>query len=560
MNILEQAQEIFKSFEKYYQNEKILTAKLQNGIESMDPELLEKLLENEDIKNTFFVKVKDNYIFDKAKFIRDIDQKQYLESSYTQYENKIGLSTNRHYLNNESDVVLDFPYKDCVLVGGATKEDDKRNEVFINEIIGREQINNMSRPKVLTNAKRYTKDGIEENITEFKNNDNLIIKGNNYIALQSLLPRYEGKIKCIYIDPPYNTGNDDFNYNDSFNHSSWLVFMKNRLEIAKKLLANDGSIYIQIDNNENHYLKILLDEIFGRENFQREIIWVLKGASGYKSLINNYVRGHDTILFYTKTNNYLYNKNYLPYTESQIARFSQVDENGRRYKTITKNRKFYLDDAKGVPITDVWDDIASFQTIVNSPEKLDFQTQKPEKLMSRIIECSSNIGDYILDFCMGSGTTCAVAHKMGRRYIGIEQIENQIELSKTRLDNVIKGDQSGISSSVNWQGGGSFVYCELKEDNQKLIDEIQNAPDEDTLQEIKEKIFNSDKIIPYLSKKDLEEVTEEFDFLPFETKQEALIKIIDKNRLYLNYCDMEDEEYNISDNDKEFSKSFYKDK
>lgn len=245
--------------------------------------------------------------------------------------------------------------------------------------------------------------------------------------------------------------------------------MKNRLEIAKSLLSEDGSIYVQIDNNEVHYLKVLMDEVFGENNFQREIIWVLKGVSGFKSMINNFVRGHDTILFYSKSNDFYFDKHFLPYDENQLKRFSSLDEDGRRYKSITKTRRIYLDEAKGIPISDVWDDIASFQTIVNAEERVGFPTQKPEKLIQRIIEASTKEGDLVLDFMMGSATTQAVAHKMGRQYIGIEQMDYINTVSVPRLQDVINGNQGGVSKDVEWEGGGSFVYAELASLNDEYI-------------------------------------------------------------------------------------------
>jgi site-specific DNA-methyltransferase (adenine-specific)/adenine-specific DNA-methyltransferase len=156
--------------------------------------------------------------------------------------------------------------------------------------------------------------------------------------------------------------------------------------------------------------------VFGEHNFRREIIWVLKGAAGYKSLANTFVRGHDTILYYSKSENPIFNKEYLPYSEEQLKRFTK-DKDGRRFKTITKDKVIYLDEAKGIPITDVWTDIASFQTVVNSPEITGYPTQKPEALLTRIIKASSNPNDLILDFFSGSGTTAAVAEKLGRRWI-----------------------------------------------------------------------------------------------------------------------------------------------
>lgn len=556
-NIFEIVQEVLLGADKYQsEDNNLLKAKVYSDIMMMDEELLSLLLSNERIKEEFFTKVKDTLVFDKQKFAWLIESKEFLPDSYTRYSNKIGLTSNGNFISQKNDVVLDFPYKDCYLQGGQDKEDQKREEIFYHETIASDEVTRMLAPKVFTNAKRYTKEGIEENI-EFKDNDNLIIKGNNLIALSSLLKRYEGKVKLIYIDPPYNTGNDSFGYNDSFNHSTWLTFMKNRLDLAKKLLADDGSIYVQIDNNEVHYLKVLMDDVFGESNFQREIIWVLKGVSGYKSLVNNYVRGHDTILFFTKSKDFIYNKQYLPYSDEQLKRFSSVDEDGRKYKTITKTRRMYLDEAKGVPLTDVWDDIASFQTIVNSPEITGFNTQKPERLIKRIIDCSSNKGDLILDFNLGSGTTAAVAHKMERKYIGIEQMDYINEVTIPRLKRVIEGDKSGISEVVDWQGGGSFVYCELLENSKELIDEIQNATDA-TITDIKEKIYRDERIVPYITRDELEAVDVEFEKLTLEEKKMALCALVDKNKLYVNLSDIDDKAYNISDKDRKFTESFYK--
>src|SRR5699024_185733 len=204
----------------------------------------------------------------------------YWMDSYTKYSKKIGLTVNGRFLDESTNVVLDFPYKDTVLKAGMSKEDIEKedflpNEPFYNEIIAAEEIDTLLDKKVLVNAKKYTSDGVEEAV-EFNEEDNLILKGNNLLALHSLKENYAKKVKMIYIDPPYNTGNDSFHYNDSFNHSSWLAFMFNRLEIAKKLLNNTGSLWINIDDDEAHYLKIICDEIFGRNNFVTNIVWKKK--------------------------------------------------------------------------------------------------------------------------------------------------------------------------------------------------------------------------------------------------------------------------------------------
>ena len=381
----------------------LLLAAVQDRAWKLDHDLIRLLLSDDEMKEKFFDVVDSSLLFKTNTFIEYISQKNFLDNSYTRFRNRIGLTIDGKYLSERGEVALAWAYKDCVLEGGQTREEEKRKEIFFNEVLAQDEINRMSDPKVLTNFTRYTTTGAQP-VKEFKRDENgviqenLIIKGNNLIALHTLKEQFRGKVKLIYIDPPYNTGNDSFGYNDSFNHSTWLTFMRNRLLVARELLSKDGSIYVQIDNNEVHYLKLLLDEIFGKNNFQREIIWVLKGVSGYKSLINNFVRGHDTILFYSNSGDYIFNKQYLPYSEEQLARFSSTDEDGRKYKTITKERRFYLEDGKGIPLTDVWDDIASFQTIVNSPEITGFNTQKPEKLIERIISSSSNKDDLILDF------------------------------------------------------------------------------------------------------------------------------------------------------------------
>ncbi|MDK7882973.1 DNA methyltransferase [Lactobacillus iners] len=572
-NIFDTVADLLLTNDKYKAEDgKLLKAVVYSDVMAMNETLLTLLLSNENVKETFFKDVQGTLVFDKQKFAWFMESKEFLPDSYTSYTNKIGLTHNGNFISQTNDVVLDFPYKDCVLEGGQDKDDQKRSEIFYNETIASDEISRMLAPKVFTNAKRYTAVGEkdltgeldpdtiqvkEETGITFNDDDNLIIKGNNLIALASLLKRYEGKVKCIYIDPPYNTKNDSFNYNDSFNHSTWLTFMKNRLELARKLLREDGTIFVQCDDNEQAYLKVLMDSIFGRNNFQAEIVWVLEGASGYKSLVNNYVRGHESILFYSKSNYFNFNKIYLPYSEKQIKRFSKLDDSGRRYKPITKTRRLYLDEAKGVPLTDVWTDIASFQTIVNSPERTGFDTQKPEKLIERIIETLTTTHDLVLDFHLGSGTTAAVAHKMGRRYIGVEQMDYIQDITVERLKKVLEGEQGGISKAQNWHGGGSFVYCELKEDANTLITTIQNAT-EDIIESVKASIYADEHIVPYLTKQELADADKDFENLKLEEKKQALIKLVDKNKLYVNASDMDDESYHISDDDKKFTNSFYK--
>lgn len=274
----------------YSENGKdLLRNKLYECAMKMDKDLIKLLLSNERIKNKFFTDVDGLLVFDKTAFGWAINNKAFLNDSYTRFKNTIGLiDSNEQFISSKNDVVLSFPYKDCVLEGGQTKEDQKRDEIYYNELLAPDDVDRLLAPKVFTNAKRYTKDG-EEVITSFNDNNNLIIKGNNLLALSSILKRYEGKVKCIYIDPPYNTGSDSFKYNDNFNHSTWLIFMRNRLKLAYKLLKSDGYLFVQCDDNEQAYLRVLIDEIFNKDNFINVVtvktkIGGVSGSSEGKSL------------------------------------------------------------------------------------------------------------------------------------------------------------------------------------------------------------------------------------------------------------------------------------
>lgn len=606
-NIFEIVEEVLKTNSKYISDDgKLLKAMVYSDVMTMDKELLCLLLSNAKIKERFFKDVNGTLIFDKQGFAWFIESKEFLPDSYTRYTNKIGLTNGGDFISKSNDVVLDFPYKDCVLEGGQDKEDQKRKEIFYNETIASDEISKMLAPKVFTNAKRYTKNGVEENIT-FDENDNLIIKGNNLIALSSLLKRYEGKVKCIYIDPPYNTGSDSFNYNDAFNHSSWLVFMKNRLEIAKKLLSDTGSIFIQIDSFEQAYLKVIMDELFGRENFRNAITWKRRGGSANPSnQLNNVV---EWILWYSKDSATMEYKPVFSLNDDNTQkyikeRFTFVDEHGRKYmkspiqspnyrenliydykgyKTPAKgysisrevmeqwdkegklafpdskdkniNRKIFLDEYKGQPINSLWSDIFVINPM--SSERIEFGAgQKPEALIERIFSMVTNEGDIVLDYHLGSGTTCAVAHKMRRRYIGVEQMDYIEDITVERMKKVIEGEQTGISKTVDWQGGGSFIYCELLENASTLIKKIQ-AASEETISEIKNEIYADERIVPYITREELEKADEEFHSLELEEKKKVLISLVDKNKLYVNYSDMDDESYDISESDKAFTKSFY---
>lgn len=548
---------------KYYSsNNELLRSKVDEDARKHDPQLISALFNNQECKETFFEDISTNNgkitIFIKDKFCQVINNHSFLPDSFTAFENKIGLTVNGNYLSRNNDVVLSFPHKDCVLEGGQTKDDQKRDEVFYNEVLAQDEITTMLEPKCFANVKRYDKEHIDgETANEFKD-DNLIIKGNNLIALSSILKRYEGKVKLIYIDPPYNTGSDSFKYNDSFNHSTWLVFMKNRLEIAKRLLSDDGAIYIQLDYHEIHYCKILMDEIFGENNFQREIIWRIGWLSGYKTNDNNWIRNHDSILFYSKNYSHLkFNKYYISRSE---------------FKDIAKRND--KSKVERYPIEDVWngneyDDLNSIAIVSFSGETVSkmlnkddvVKGQKSEKLIERIIKAHTDEGDLVLDFFGGTGTTASVSIKMKRKFIVCEQLDKHIDIMKRRLCKVIEGkDNSGISNVVNWKGGGSFVYCELAKFNQEWIEKIENASTDTEINDIYKNIQTINGIKVNLDCSVLEQERSDFEKLPIDDKKKVLISIIDKNTLYYNYSEIDDQNTKIADSDKSFTKSFYGDK
>ncbi len=417
-------------------------------------------------------------------------------------------------------------------------------------------------------------EGDLENALKDKNT-NYLIKGNNLIALHSLKKKFAKQVKCIYIDPPYNTGNDSFNYNDNFNHSSWLVFMKNRLEIAREFLSDDGSIYINLDYNEVHYCKVLMDEIFKRENFRSEIIWRMGFLSGYKTAAKKYIRNHDTILFYSKSDNYLFNKTYIEnkdflqlLTKNEVQnafkKFSFPQEKVDDFLTFinheNRGEKYPLEDTWN---SNKWDKLNSIaidssvsrvdETIVIDDEN--FKGQKPESLIQRILEVSTQENDLVLDFFAGSGTTCAVAHKMKRRYIGIEQMDYIETITKERLKKVIEGEQGGISKKCDFKGGGSFVYAELKEVNLEVKKQILNAKSANECLKIFDNL--SERFLKRTDCKIDEIHSEEFHNLDLNEQKRICCALLDSNEDYLNLGDIDEDAWGIDGITKKYNEIFY---
>lgn len=569
---------LFQKDERIFADGKLLKNKLTELTLKLDQPLLDLLLSDNQIKEHFFIektaKKEKVLVFDKDKFIAFVNNKEFLPDSFTSFKNKIGLMTNGDYLKEKNDVVLAWAYKDCVLEGGQDKEDQKRDEIFYNETLSPDEIDRLFEPKVLTNFKKYDNKG-EHKITEFNTNDNLIVTGNNLLALHCLKNKFRGEVKLIYIDPPFNTGKDTFLYNDRFTRSTWLTFMKNRLSMANELLGSDGNIFVHLDDNQFHYFKVLMDEIFGVENFVEVIIWAYGSPSGGRAAGAKLVGIHDYILHYAK--NYSERqqfKIYTPYTDKYLQDwFKYKEKDGRIYQRRMRGRdgkgnvvweKQYLDESPGVPGCTVWQDIKQIYADPRAfkaeqrqhSEMVDYDTQKPEKLLKRIIEYSTKEGDLILDFFNGSGTTTAVAHKMRRRWIGVEQLEQGVSAFVKRMKEVVKGDKNGVSKEVKWQGGGSFVYAELMEWNEQYMPEIKNADSSRKLLNIYEKMakeafFRYDVDLSKFEEK-------EFEKLPLKEQKQVLCECLDKNHLYVNLSEIDDATYKVSADEKKLNAEFYK--
>jgi adenine-specific DNA-methyltransferase len=636
---------------------------------NMDTNLIKMLLSNPETKDRFFKEIDGILVFDKIEFGWVINNQQLLPDSYTSFKNRIGLANpHRDLISASDDVVLTFPYKDCILAGGQTKEEQKRNEIFYNTLLAPDEVDRLLYPKVLSGSKRYTAelkgtgagtkrgtgigagtgsgsgtaDGkgsgagvnaqiIEENIT-FNDNDNLIINGNNLLSLACFQKKYAKKIKLIYADPPYNTGGDAniFSYNNTFNHSTWLTFMKNRLELSKQLLRNDGFIVLAIDHVELFYLGVIADEIFGRENFISTITVQHnpKGRNQAKFFSSN----SDFLLVYAKDKS---QANFYPVAIDEEVKqtFTEQDAEGlfrwspylrartvwsrearpenwypiyvsKDLKTITstkiqdahelfpktnsgdfawKNVKSTFDELnhdgyyraievekkiiiehkyrEQQVLKNVWID-KKYQSEFNGHNLLKeligenkFSYPKSLYAVLDIIKIMTASDDIILDFFGGSGTTAHAvieANKeqgYNRKFILCEQLDEHIDIIQKRMKAIFTNYDNIIPLS--------YVYCELAKCNQTFIDETIKAQKDDELIEILERIketgFISFKIDPDL----LNETKEDFKNLPIEAKKQFIIDLLDKNMLYVNLCDIEDEDYKISVSDKAFNKSFY---
>ena len=657
MNLLEQLTELLSTDERLVINGKLAKNKIVELGLSLDSTLLKLLLSNSTIKSHFFTNVDGVLIFDKVAFQQFVNNKSFLPDSFTQFKNKVGLSAGEKYLADSNDTVLSWPYKDCVLEGGQTKSDQKRKEVFWNEVLAPEQVDTLLAPKVLTKFKKHDLKGAHSDFN-FNADENLIIKGNNLLVLESLKPRYANKVKLIYIDPPYyfseNKSEDTFEYNSNFKLSTWLTFMKNRLLVAKELLSEDGAIFVQISDDGVAELHLLMKEIFNTEqnNFINKITVRTKSPSGFGSVNPGVFETAEYIISFAKNKaNWSYNRQYVScdYDANYKFYIENVNENHKKWQIsdlgITVAKKHDFEDKKAaeaqlgkavfsnlvsefaiknsnkvfryteignkagkslielrdtskndptevfkyerqdyydvfvingkeiafynkkvrtidnvrtpsIQLSNIWTDIA-YEGIASEGGVTLKGGKKPEKLLRRIIEMATNEGDYVLDCFLGSGTTAATAHKLSRKYIVIEQLDYGKNDCVYRLDNVIKGEKSGISKLVDWEGGGSFVYCELAELASKYSDRIEQAKSPEELIAIWDDLKESSNLSYKVDPKTFDKNIQSFNELAFEDQQRFLIEVIDKNQLYVNYSEIDDETNGISDLDRKYNKLFY---
>lgn len=606
--------------------------RLETLILTADEKLLTFMLEDKnanDYKNAFFKTIAHSLVFNQKALLECLTKE--LENSFTRFENKIGLYSQGRPIKSSELVVLNFPFKDNVLLGNAKDNSTKSKECFCHEILHKKEIDTLLKKKALCRFEMHGEGDLESALKD--KNTNYLIKGNNLIALHSLKKKFAKQVKCIYIDPPYNTGNDSFNYNDNFNHSSWLVFMKNRLEVAREFLSDDGVIFVQCDDNEQAYLKVLMDEIFLRENFVSCITHIVKPEG---RMYGQVAKTHEYILVYAKNiNNLIFNE-----IEKEGHAFSYVDEkggfdlksleNGNFTVFNSSNRPnlrygFFVDEktinsdgfmpvyteykdgltevmpktkdsfeyvwrwGKEKASNEIFDIVATknknsiliFQKTRSSTTRAKsifwdksmitkkgtdeikilfnngsvFDTPKPEALISRILEVSTNENDLVLDFFAGSGTTCAVAHKMKRRYIGIEQMDYIENITKERLKKVIEGEQGGISKKCDFKGGGSFVYAELKEVNLEIKKQILNAKSKSECL----KIFNdlNERFLKRADCKIGEIHSEEFQNLDLNEQKRIYCTLLDTNEDYLNLGDIDEDAWGIDGITKKYNEIFY---
>mgnify|MGYP001465373619 CR=1 FL=1 len=620
----------------------LIIAAVQDGAWKIDRDLIKLLLSDVEIRAKFFDEIDGYWVFNFNTFIEYTSQKGLLNNSYTRFRNRIGLTIGEQFLRERGDVALVWPYKDCFLEGGQTSEEDKHDEVFFNEVLAQDEITQMLAPKVLTRFQRYSPNGAQS-VTNFRRDengvirDNLIIKGNNLLTLHSIKSEFRGQVNLIYIDPPFNTSGaaNVFSYNNSFNHSSWLTFMKNRLEIARELLSQTGIIVIAIDHSELFYLGVLADEIFSREN-RIGVIAVETNPRG-RSDSKFFATSSEYFLVYAKDEK-VASINPLPLTKDQAAAFSNKDdiseyrllpfrrsgsnstpkERPNLYYPIFVNEDLSyigLEDKKGcrkitpkdtdgndkvwrqskerfmeavangdIVIKTINGDFAVYlkdrikngrkpKTIWVSPsydasshgtmllkamfKRKAFSYPKSIFLIKDIIRITTSNNDLILDFFAGSGTTAHAVLELNkeentsRQFIICEQMDYLQPVTMKRISNVIEENKQG-----------EFIYFELLEQNEAFMQKIQSAASSAELLNLWNDMAEGSFLNWYVNPMRPEDAILDFEALGreengLEKQKHLLAEMLDKNQLYVNLSEIDDAQFNVSEDDKNLNRAFY---
>lgn len=626
-NLLDDLKKALEQDERFIIDGQIVKNKVIEMALALDGDLIKLLLKAPAIKQHFFKEVETVLVFDKQEFIRFVNNKNFLPDSFTSFKNKIGLvGDNGQYLSQSKEVVLAFPYKDCVLEGGQDKEDAKRKEVFWNETLAPDEIDRLLDAKTLTNFKKYDQKGEHQLNADEVNfeNENLIIKGNNLLALHSLKECFESKVKLIYIDPPYNTGGngDTFQYNNNFKRSTWLTFMKNRLDVAKKLLTNDGALVVAIDENEQAHLGVLLNEMF--PNHEIHCVTVVHNPRGIQgtnfSYTNEYAffvipSGQKTIgnkkineeevkwrglrdnggeSLRSDAKNCFYSININQETgevvsfgdvcsdevkpnqnevDGNLIKVYPVDSAGIerkwRYARQSVEKVKHLLKAKksrnGLYDIQIGKDFGMYRTVWS--DRLYDANEYGTKLVKKLVpDCKFSfpkslyttydcihavVADdpnaIILDYHAGSGTTAHATIELNkqdggsRKFIAIEQMDYIENVTCKRVQ----------------AAGGEFVYCELKELNQGFVNQIQEASNTNALLEIWENMKSQGFLSYRIDVKSLDNNYEAFKIMTLDEQKQILISVLDKNQLYVNYSEINDADFAISDEDKALNHKFY---
>jgi adenine-specific DNA-methyltransferase len=641
----------------------LILAAVQDAAWKIDHGLVKLLLSNQAIKARFFDEIDGHWVFNLNTFLEYISQKNFLDNSYTRFRNRIGLTIDGKFLRERGEVALVWPCKDCYLEGGQTKEEEKRKEIFFNEVLAQDEITRLLDPKVLTNFRRYIiasdrkgakqstagkgiaspaarndTEVVAEKVTGFRRDENgvirenLIIKGNNLLALHTLKTQFRGKVKLIYIDPPYNpdSPSNTFAYNNNFNHSTWLTFMQNRLEVARQLLTKDGVLIVAIDDNEIFYLGVMLHEIFSEHeihcitivhnprgvqgtNFSYvheyaffvlpkgqkvignrkisddEIDWSPLRNWGGESLRedakncfypiiveNGEIVGFGDVLpdhEHPKAQTEKYGNRYYvyPIDKSGIERKwryarQSVEEIRHllRAKKVKNGYDIEIGKDFGVYKT-VWQDSRydanAYGTQIVKSLVPDSPFDFPKSLWN-VYDClyavvANDKNAIVLDFFAGSGTTAHAVLELNkedggnRQFILCEQMDYVETVTRERVRKVIEQNHNG-----------DFIYCELMKYNEAFMERIQAAQTSKELLQIWRDMARDSFLNWYVNPEMPEEAVRDFEALGeepngLEKQKHLLAELLDKNQLYVNYSEIDDALFKVSEEDKALNKAFY---